>query len=45
LLEALYVSAADVPQEETESAHWVQLMSRKSLTLYTPKGDYIYCYH
>jgi hypothetical protein len=48
LLEALHVSAADVPQEETESAQLVQLRSRRflvTITSYIPIGDDITRYH
>jgi hypothetical protein len=46
LVEALYVSAADVLQEKTESAQWLQLRSRLvTITLYILMSDYIDCYH
>jgi hypothetical protein len=48
LPEALHVSAADVPQEETESVQLVQFRSRRflvTITSYIPIGDDITRYH
>jgi hypothetical protein len=47
LVEALYVSAADVPQEKTESAQLLQLKSRRCLVTIiwdSLRRDYINCY-